>query len=297
MNQFGVVRIGQWRFLTAQGRIHMAAKVPGAALMSIVHHHPMTAEEYDAAAWEYYRSLPMEHFMEATPQATQRLVAYSAFELLRLLRPEIHFFSELLVQYLYGGRLRQVVPDNMLVVGDLPDHPRSNFAIELEPVAPFMMMEWVSESSEGKDYGESFRKYEQELKTRYYLCFYPERSKWEVYRHDDQRYVQLEPDLNSRVEIPELDLHIGLLDGWIRFWYQGRLLEIPSELQQRLDQLSERLERQSEQLERQSARVDDMLAMLRRQLERRARQAGRQDVLDGLWNADAIQMERWLDEL
>ena len=196
---------------------------------------PMTAEEYDAAAWEYHQTLPMEHFMEATPQATQREIALASFALLKTRRRDVQYFSELLVQYWFGGKLRRVVPDNMLVIGDVPDHPRSSYATELEPAPPFMMLEWVSDSSEGKDYGETFRKYEQELRTPYCLCFHPDKRNWEVYRHDGQRYVQLEPDLNGRVEIPELDLRIGLHEGWIRFWHQGQLLEIPAELQQRLD--------------------------------------------------------------
>ena len=32
----------------------------------------LTAADYERAAWEYYRSLPLEHFMESVPQATQR---------------------------------------------------------------------------------------------------------------------------------------------------------------------------------------------------------------------------------
>ena len=226
---------------------------------------PMTAEEYDAAAWDYYQTLPMEHFMEATPQATQREIALASFALLRTRRREVQYFSELLVQYWFGGKLRRVVPDNMLVVGNVPDHPRSSYATELEPAPPFMMLEWVSDSSEGKDYGKTFRKYEQQLRTPYCLCFHPDKRNWEVYHHDGQRYVQLEPDLNGRVEIPELELQIGLHEGWIRFWHQGQLLEIPTELHQRL-------ERQSEQLSRQSEQLIEMMELLRGQVEDRAAQ-------------------------
>ncbi len=66
---------------------------------------PMTAEEYDIAAWEYYRTLPMEHFMEATPQATQREIALASFALLRTRRRDVQYFSELLVQYWYRAKL------------------------------------------------------------------------------------------------------------------------------------------------------------------------------------------------
>ncbi len=228
---------------------------------------PMTAEEYETAAWEYYQTLPMEHFMEATPQATQRIIAAESFDLLKTRRGDIQYFNELLVQYWFEGKLRRVVPDNMLVIGDVPEHRRSSYATELEPASPFMMFEWVSDSSEGKDYGETFRKYEQELRTPYCLCFHPDKGKWDVYHHDGQEYVHLEPGLGGRVAIPELDLQVGLYEGWIRFWYQGQLLEIPAEQAQRLDQQSEQISHLSEQSERQSERINHQEQELRDMLE------------------------------
>ena len=141
----------------------------------------------------------------------------------------------------------------------------------------------MSDSSEGKDHGETFRKYEQELQTPYCLCFHPDKGKWDLYRHDGQRYVQLEPDLNGRVAVAELDLQIGLHEGWIRFWQQGQLLEIPAELQQRLD--------------RQSEQINEMMELLRGQVADRASKVGRQDVLGELPNADFQTLKLWLKEL
>ena len=265
---------------------------------------PMTAEEYDAAAWEYYQTLPMEHFMEATPQATQRIITAESFDLLKTRRRHVQYFNELLVQYWFDGKLRRVVPDNMLVIGDVPDHRRSSYATELEPAPPFMMFEWVSDSSEGKDYGESFRKYEQELRTPYCLCFHPDKGKWDLYRHDGQRYVQLEPDRNGRVAIPELNLQIGLHEGWIRFWHQGELLKIPAEYQQQLEckseqlsRQSEQLNRQSEQIHRQSEQIDAMMRRLREQVEHLAKRSGRQDILDGIATANFEQLMGWSTEM
>jgi Uma2 family endonuclease len=264
----------------------------------------MTAEEYDAAAWEYYRTLPMEHFMEATPQATQREIALASFALLKTRRGDVKYFSELLVQYWFGGELRRVVPDNMLVISPEPDRPRTSYATALEPAAPFMMLEWVSDSSEGKDYGDCFQKYERELRTPYCLTFHPDQREWRVYRHDGQRYLQLEPDLSGRVEIPELELPMGLLEGWLRFWHRGELLDLPAELQQRLDELWEELQLKSEQLSQQARQIHnleqsmgDMLQRLRRLAEDRARQASRPDILEQIPSADFAQLERWLREL
>src|ERR1700722_716628 len=67
--------------------------------------------EYEEAAQTYLRSLPPEHFMEATAQATQRKVTLESLDLVQDRRPEIQVFNELLVQYSLkpGGSPRQDV--------------------------------------------------------------------------------------------------------------------------------------------------------------------------------------------
>src|SRR5207253_10253854 len=76
---------------------------------------------YDAAQ-EYLRKLPLEHFMEATPQATQREITLESLALVRARRSDVQVFNELLVQYPLPRRKRpgQVVPDNMVVIHDQP---------------------------------------------------------------------------------------------------------------------------------------------------------------------------------
>ena len=44
----------------------------------------MTEADYDLAADEYCRSLPLEHFMEAIPQSTQRKITLESLDLLRV---------------------------------------------------------------------------------------------------------------------------------------------------------------------------------------------------------------------
>jgi len=68
---------------------------------------------YAKAADDYLRSLPLEHFMESTPQATQRKITLESFDLVHARRPDVHVFNELLVQFPLRGRRRpaQVVPD------------------------------------------------------------------------------------------------------------------------------------------------------------------------------------------
>src|SRR5712664_1851907 len=77
---------------------------------------------YEKAAEADLRSLPPEHFMEATPQASQREITVASLALVKAQRPEVQYFNELLVQYPYGRRqrIRQVVPDKMVVLHPEP---------------------------------------------------------------------------------------------------------------------------------------------------------------------------------
>lgn len=216
----------------------------------------MTAQDYDRAAQEYLASLPLEHFMEATPQATQREITLASLALLKRRRGDLQYFSELLVQYFFHGNLRQVVPDNMLVRSTQPEVERTNFALELELDPPFMALEYVSPNNPRKDYKDNLKRYERELKIPYYVLFYPEKQDLRVYRHDGERYLWLEPDASGRFSIPELDLQIGLLHRWVRFWHQKDLLELPAELAERLEGLTVRLRITTEQLNERSKQLE-----------------------------------------
>ena len=55
--------------------------------------------EYEEAAEAYLRSLPLEHFMESTAQATQRKITLESLDLVQARRPDVQVFNELLVQY------------------------------------------------------------------------------------------------------------------------------------------------------------------------------------------------------
>src|SRR5262249_44214572 len=59
---------------------------------------------YEEAAQAYLRSLPPEHFMEATAQATQRKITLESLDVLRVHRPDVQVFNELLVQYPLPGQ-------------------------------------------------------------------------------------------------------------------------------------------------------------------------------------------------
>src|SRR5712692_8555273 len=90
--------------------------------MATVRPRKLIEVRYEAAAQEYLRNLPPEHFMEAIGQSTQRKITVESLDLVAAQRPDFHVFSELLVQYERPGerKLGQVCPDNMVVLSDKP---------------------------------------------------------------------------------------------------------------------------------------------------------------------------------
>src|SRR5262249_35568661 len=131
---------------------------------------------YYQAAQEYLRSLPLEHFMEATPQSTQRKITLESLDLVEAARSDVHVFNELLVQYPRKGEKKpgQVVPDSMIVLHDGPVEPEGSYDVPLQPAKPFMMLEYVSKNTKRKDYDDNMDRYEHQLKVPYYLLFQPD---------------------------------------------------------------------------------------------------------------------------
>jgi Uma2 family endonuclease len=212
-----------------------------------------TVADYERAAQEYCASLPLEHFMEATPQSTQRKITLESLDLVTVQRPEVQVFNELLVQYPVNDHIGQVVPDNMVVCSDEPVTAAGSFNLRFEAATPFLVLEYVSRLSKRKDYVDNLRRYEQELKVPYYLIFDPDRQDLRLYRHTGAGYQAVDPDARGRRAIPELELEVGLLDGWVRFWFRGELLPLPAELQRQVDELQaeiDRAERRTRQAER-----------------------------------------------
>src|SRR5438445_2306489 len=113
-------------------RSRMATELPRALL----------AVKYEEAAQAYLRSLPLEHFMEATAQATQRKITLESLDLVHARRPAMQIFNELLVQY-PGPReeIRQVVPDNMIVVSEGPIKADLSYDTPLQPTLPFCVLD------------------------------------------------------------------------------------------------------------------------------------------------------------
>jgi Uma2 family endonuclease len=273
----------------------------------------MTAQDYERTAQEYLAALPMEHFMESTPQSRQREITFESFAILKTRIPSLQYFGELLMQYEDDdGTLVQVVPDNMVILSDEPARARSSFPIRLEKAKPFWVLEYASANNKKKDYEQSFQKYEDVLQVPYCLIFDPETSDLRLWRYNGEGYVRMEPDAHGRFRIDELDLELGLLDGWLRYWHRGELLPLPAELQQDRDRLRSDLAERNRELhqqadvvqhlkELQAEQTDQMnqvTSLLRRQVEERARRASREDILGRLpATSDLMQLTAWLGEL
>jgi Uma2 family endonuclease len=241
----------------------------------------LLAVSFAQAAADYARNLPLEHYMEATSQATQRKITLESLDLVHARRPEVQIFNELLVQYRRRGQMEivQVVPDNMIVIHPEPVKAEGSFDLPLQhPIKPFWTLEYVSRSNRRKDYEDSFKKYERDLKVPYCLMFYPEDQELTLYRHNGRKYVSVRPNEQERYPIPELELEVGLLDGWARYWYRGELLPLPAELLRDLEeshrqsdasrQRAEQAEQRTEQAEQRAEQERQMRLALEQELER-----------------------------
>ena len=187
------------------------------------------AEEY----LEFIKKKHPEHFMESVAQATQRKITVTSLDLVAAERADVFVYSELLIQWRdEKNKMRRVVPDNMVVIADRKPQVSTNFAIPIQRSRPFLVMEYVSKSNSRKDYQESFDKYQAELKVPFYLLFYPEAQELTLFEYKKRKgeYVSVLPDEAGYCAIPELDLTMRLLDGWVRYWWKGELLPIPTEL-------------------------------------------------------------------
>ena len=235
---------------------------------------------YAEAAQEYLRSLPPEHFMEATAQGTQRKITLESLDLVHAQRPEVQIFNELLVQYPRKGQKRpgQVVPDNMVVVHPEPIRANGSYDVPIQPVGPFWVLEYVSKHNKRKDYDDNFDRYEKELKVPYFLLFYPDNQELTLYRHTGQKYQAVPPNEQGRYPIPELEMEVGLLDGWARFWFRGQLLPLPADLQRELDEARRQLQEEKQRAEHEKQRAEQAMQrstdlQQRLEQEQQARQA------------------------
>src|SRR5262249_14988925 len=165
--------------------------------------------------------------------------------------------NELLVQYpLKGGRIGKIVPDNMVVLWKEPIQADGSYDVPLQPIGPHWVLEYVSKSTKRKDYVKSFDKYEKHLKVPYYLLFYPDTQDLTLFRHNGQKYISVPPNDQDRHPLQDLDLEVGLLDEWVRYWFRGDLLPLPGDMQRDLDATRQQLTMERQRAEQQQQRAE-----------------------------------------
>ena len=214
---------------------------------------------YEDAASDYCKTLPLEHFMETTHQATQRKVTVASFDQITPHRPDIHCYSELLIQYPLGEfrNIGRVCPDNMIVLYDGTIKAEGSYNLPFQPVGPLMVIESVSKSSHGKDYEESFVKYEQQAKVPYYLMYHPVEEELLLFKLRPRKgYVSIKPNADGSYAIPELEVEVAEHEHWLRYWFRGKLLPLTAELAIDLEKSQKELRRARQQLRKAESRIE-----------------------------------------
>jgi Uma2 family endonuclease len=241
----------------------------------------LIAIEYAEAAQAYLRSLPLEHFMEAIAQATQRKITLESFDLVHARRSDVQVFNELLVQYPLGRppKPQQIVPDNMVIRWPEPIVADGSYDVPLQPTGPFWVFEYVSKHNKRKDYEKSFQKYERYLKVPYYLIFYPDNDELTLFQHSGRKYRTVPANEHGRYPVPELEMEVGLLNGWVRFWYQGELLPLPADLQHDLDEARRELRKERQRANREKQRAEQEKQRAEQEKQRADEAARRSDDL------------------
>ena len=111
-----------------------------------------------------------EHFMEAIPKQLSEKSRWKVSPLSGRAVRGAGLQRTARAVSLAAQKIGQVVPDNMVVIHPEPIVADGSYDVLFQPVGPFWMMEYVSNSNNGKDYEKSFKKYERDLKVPYYLC-------------------------------------------------------------------------------------------------------------------------------
>lgn len=224
-----------------------------------VEQHTRSRYRYASAA-AYFASAQMaEDLMEAPAQAFQRRITLASLELVQEVRPEVQIFNELLIQYpAPQDEIGQVVPDNMVVIHEEPLEVEGSFDMPFQPAGPFWVFEYVSKQNRRKDYDVNMKKYAY-LKVPYYLTFYPDDEELSLFRlaSRGRRYKSVLPNEHGRLAVSELQIEVGILNGWARYWFRGELLPLPGELQRKLRETQKKLAdalRQIESLKAELAR-------------------------------------------
>jgi hypothetical protein len=271
-------------------------------------------EAYKKAAEEFLaRRMKDSRFSndlsDSVPQNMQRRITQDSLTVLQRRRPGFTVFGEMMIVYDDEGKLRHVTPATAVAMVDQDDPQRRSWNWEHETGQLLMVMDYLADF----DKYEPLRQvYESSLKVPYCLAYRPSRKELHVFRHNGRVLQPLPADAHGRFEIPELDVKLGVFSGWVRFWHDSRLIPIAEEqdvqLQEKdmliyeqtanLEEVKDALSQQTAMTELLRRELSEIQSRLRDRVERRARAAGRDDILHQLdASVPYDQLELWLDEL
>src|SRR5262249_830836 len=86
-----------------------------------------------------------------------------------------------------------------------------------------------------------------------------------------RKFVSVKPNRQGRYAIPELELEVAILDGWVRYWFRGRLPPLPADLQRELDEKERELDEKDRLLVAERRRCEELSRRVEQ--EQTARQA------------------------
>ena len=91
----------------------------------------------------------------------------------------------------------------MVVVHHEPIKATGVSTRRLQPVGPFLVLEYVSKYNKRKDYEISYEKYEKELRVPYYLLFYPDADEMSLFHLVAGKYHAVRPnDVGRGTQFP-----------------------------------------------------------------------------------------------
>jgi len=194
----------------------------------------MTREEleriYEEDARRYYLSIPIEDTIDPAAQGETRSITLSSFDWISVYRPDFECFNELLIRYLDPEREGRVVPNNFVVVHPEPIKVHDVFDVLEQPVGPTLVIDYINDYRNPLSYNWHYDCYEQQLKVPYYLCAYPIEKRLTLYRLVDGKYREVAPNEAGRHPIADLEVEVGWHEGWMRFWFRGKMVPTPGEM-------------------------------------------------------------------
>ncbi|MGE0713619.1 MAG: Uma2 family endonuclease [Planctomycetota bacterium] len=180
------------------------------------------------------------------------------------------------IYYVEGEPGRHVSPDAFYLEGVAHQDERRSYCLWKTGVVPQVVFEVVSRGYEHKDVVRNRALYEQ-LGVAEYYWFDPDRALLMALRLDEAsaRFVPAVPGAAGRYASPTLGLEVGLHEGRLGLFHEGRYVEPEATLRRQLEDALTEAQRDLEQKDRALEQKDRELRAALDELERlrRERQA------------------------